>query len=289
MADEKAADNKRYAFVGSRNYPRAAYGYIQKVVSQLPSNATVVSGGATGVDSIAVYYAKQRGLCTEVISARVNGDFDSFRAFQRNNEIVESSGTVFAFWDGESNGTRHAISVGTKSQKDVTVVLPSGVSFAPANVLNISSGSIYYAQGDILQANTEAVVNPCNTVGVYGAGLSKALSEKWSWWSSEYKEACRAGAVDIGKLFVTRPPEDKQEDPAIVHFPTKDHWRDPSQIQYIEKGLEYFADHYQEWGIKSIAMPKLGCGLGGLRWGLVRLHIEEALSEMDGIEIVVYV
>lgn len=280
---------KRYAFVGSRDYPETSYDHIREAINVLPSHVTIISGGASGVDSVAVHYAKARRLKTEIISATVNGEFDSYRAFQRNEEIVEQADEVFAFWDMQSNGTRHAIRVAQLHQKPITVVLPSGVRFTPADVLNLSEGSVVYATGDILKANTDAVINPCNTQGVYGAGLSKAMSQKWSWWTQDYKDACRNGEIAIGRLHLSHPPANHLNDPVVIHFPTKDHWKDKSELSYIADGLNDFAERYKEWSITSIAIPKLGCGLGGLRWGRVKMYMEQALSDLSGIKVVIYV
>ena len=281
---------RRYAFVGSRDYPESAYVHIQQAINVLPSSHTVVcSGGAPGVDTIAVKYAKARGIATEVISAKEQGEFSSHRAFQRNEEIIRSSDEVFAFWDGQSNGTRHAIRVAQEHQKRVTAVLPSGVSFAPAYVLALSKGPIVYASGDMLQSNADAIINPCNTQGVYGAGLSKALSVKWPWWTSDYKTACKSQSLRVGSLHLSHPPAHVSNNPVIIHFPTKDHWKNPSEMEYVDGGLAYLAAHYKEWGVRSIAMPKLGGGLGGLQWGRVKLHIESFLEELSGIHFIVYI
>lgn len=289
MTAKNEGQGRRVAFVGSRAYPESAYKYIRNAINVLPPNAVVISGGASGVDSKAVSYAISRRLEYEVITARnEDNEFDTFRAFQRNSEIVASADEVMVYWDKQSNGTRHAIKAAHDHSKPVTVTLPSGVQFSPANVLQLSAGSIVYATGDILTANTDVIVNPCNTKGVYGAGLSKALADHYDWWTTDYKYACRTGAVKVGEAYFTASPVGTDY-PSVLHFPTKDHWRDDSKMEYISTGLEHFASNYKAWGIRSIAFPKIGCGLGGLKWGLVRMYMEQALSELSGIDIVVYV
>lgn len=280
----------KFAFVGSREFPESAYVRIHQAINVLPSQATVISGGAPGVDSVAVKFARERGLKTEVIPAKdADGKFSSHRAFQRNSEIVQEADNVLAFWDGISNGTRHAIWVSAQAQKPILVIMPSGVHFVPAKVLAQSRGSVVYAAGDLLQSNANAIVNPCNTKGVYGDGLSKALSQKFQWWVEDYKRACASGKIKIGQLHVSYPPPDHSSDPSIIHFPTKDDWRNKSEISYIESGLGYLAKNCRDWQFKSIAVPKLGCGLGGLRWGRVKMYVEKSLSEVNGVHFIVYV
>ena len=133
---------------------------------------------------------------------------------------------------------------------------------------------------DIFQTGAEAIVNPVNTVGVMGAGLALEFKNRFPLNFKLYKEACRNGSMKTGRIFMTR--NHGSENPKwIVNFPTKDHFRNPSRMEWIEDGLDDLAQAINERKIRSIAMPALGCGLGGLKWKDVRPKIMQAL---DGIE-----
>ena len=100
-----------------------------------------------------------------------------------------------------------------------------------------------------------------NCVGVMGAGLAKAFKAKYPSIMKPYKAVCDRGLLKIGNLQII-----KAGNRNILNFPTKEHWNKPSEIEYIEKGLDKFLSMYKEKGISSIAFPKLGAGLGGLDW-----------------------
>jgi O-acetyl-ADP-ribose deacetylase (regulator of RNase III) len=139
-------------------------------------------------------------------------------------------------------------------------------------------------QGNLLLARTEAVVNTVNTVGVMGKGIALAVKETYPLAFSEYEAACRAGHVQIGRMFVS---ENKTLDGPrwIIHFPTKKHWRNPSKLEWIEAGLADLRNLILERGIHSIAVPPLGCGQGGLAWSDVRPLIESALGNLPDVEV----
>ena len=107
---------------------------------------------------------------------------------------------------------------------------------------------------------TNVYVNPVNTVGVSGAGLAKEFKVRYPVAQSLYEARCRSG-FRIGELMFVRERNDM-----VVYFPTKIHWRQPSQLEYIERGLERFVKEYARFNMSSVAFPALGCGLGGLNW-----------------------
>lgn len=124
-----------------------------------------------------------------------------------------------------------------------------------------------FCKGDILQSEAQAIVNPVNCVGVMGAGLAKQFKEKHPGNYHAYSVACRRGDVEIGSMFCTTHfigYGDNRVERTVINFPTKLHWRDPSKLEYIEKGLEDLVDLVYTLQIESIAIPPLGCGLGGL-------------------------
>lgn len=146
---------------------------------------------------------------------------------------------------------------------------------------------IRYATGDLLDANAEALVNAVNTVGVMGKGIALQFNEAFPENFLAYEEACRRGAVEIGRMFVTETG--RLDGPRwIVNFPTKRDWRHPSKMEYVNLGLADLVRVIRERGIKSIALPALGCGLGGLDWIEVKQAIEAALSDLPEVDARIY-
>ena len=146
---------------------------------------------------------------------------------------------------------------------------------------------IEYRTGNILEADAEALVNPVNCVGVMGRGISLQFRKAWPGNYEAYVRACRRGEVQPGRMFVfdtgrlTNPRY-------IINFPTKRHWRDASRMEDIEAGLRALVDEIRRRGIRSIAIPPLGCGLGGLNWREVRVLINRALGDLAGVHVIVF-
>lgn len=146
---------------------------------------------------------------------------------------------------------------------------------------------IEYRTGNLLEAKADAIVNTVNTVGVMGKGIALMFKEAYPTNFKAYAAACKAGDVKTGTMFVTA--NDELEGPAwIINFPTKEHWRGNSRMEWIESGLVDLRRVIQEKKIRSIALPPLGCGNGGLEWPDVRSRIEEALSDLDPVQVLVY-
>jgi O-acetyl-ADP-ribose deacetylase (regulator of RNase III) len=144
-----------------------------------------------------------------------------------------------------------------------------------------------FTKGNLLDANVEAVVNTVNTVGVMGKGIALMFKERFPDNYKAYAAACKAGEVQIGKMFVTSVNELKGPR-WVINFPTKKHWRQPTKLEWIREGLAALKDVIQEKQIRSIAIPPLGCGNGGLNWSEVRTVIKTALSDLEGVEIIIY-
>lgn len=145
---------------------------------------------------------------------------------------------------------------------------------------------ITYTQGNLLEARAQALVNTVNTVGVMGKGIALMFKERFADNFRLYAAACKAGQVHTGKMFVTEVGE--LDGPRwIVNFPTKQHWRPPSKLEWINEGLQDLRRFLQEHNIESIAIPPLGAGNGGLAWPVVREQIEAALGDL-AIDILVY-
>lgn len=146
---------------------------------------------------------------------------------------------------------------------------------------------IEYVQGDLLGAEVDALVNTVNTVGVMGKGIALQFKQAFPANFKLYHAACKRGDVQLGKMFVFDAGQ-LTVPRYIINFPTKGHWRARSRIEDIEAGLGDLHAVVEELGIRSIAMPPLGCGNGGLRWADVRPRIEEALADLAETRVVVF-
>jgi len=145
---------------------------------------------------------------------------------------------------------------------------------------------ITFTQGNLLAARAEALVNTVNTVGVMGKGIALMFKERFDENFRRYAAACKAREVQTGKMFVTQVHE--LDGPRwIVNFPTKQHWRTPSRMEWIVEGLQDLKRFLIEQQVKSIAIPPLGAGNGGLEWAEVREQIEQSLGDLD-IDILVF-
>jgi O-acetyl-ADP-ribose deacetylase (regulator of RNase III) len=141
--------------------------------------------------------------------------------------------------------------------------------------------------GNILEEDTEALVNTVNCVGVMGRGIALQFKKAFPDNFKAYAKACEEEKVKPGEMFVfeTRQLVNPR---LIINFPTKRHWRADSRIEDIEHGLKALKCTIQEYKIRSIAIPPLGCGLGGLNWGEVKARIEAVLKPLDNVRVVLY-
>ena len=146
---------------------------------------------------------------------------------------------------------------------------------------------IEITRGDILKADAEAVVNTVNCVGVMGRGIAAQFKKKFEENFKAYKKACDAGYLRPGVMLVY--DSNKFLNPRyVINFPTKDHWRANSRIEDIESGLIALVQEVRNRNIRSIAIPPLGCGLGGLDWAVVRPMIVEAFSELPEVQVLIF-
>ncbi len=146
---------------------------------------------------------------------------------------------------------------------------------------------LLFKTGDILSEDMEAVVNAVNCVGVMGRGIALQFRNAYPANFKAYAIACGNREVEPGRMFVhatnrlSRPRW-------IINFPTKRHWRSRSRLEDIQAGLEALASTIDLLGIRSIAVPALGCGLGGLDWNEVRQRIERELGRLEQVKVVVF-
>ena len=146
---------------------------------------------------------------------------------------------------------------------------------------------IEFTQGNLLESKAEALVNTVNTVGVMGKGIALMFKEAFAENFTAYQAASKAKEIHIGKMFVTER-RDLVGPRWIINFPTKRHWRSPSRIEDIKAGLSALVEEIRKRRIKSIALPALGCGNGGLDWGEVLPAIRSALADLTDVRLFVY-
>lgn len=138
---------------------------------------------------------------------------------------------------------------------------------------------IYSMKGNLLEDTADVYVNTVNTVGVMGKGIALQFKQVFPEVFKQYAKDCKEGRVQIGKMHVISI-EGLTNPKYIINFPTKEHWRNPSKLSYIEEGLNDLVQVIQTLDIKSIAIPPLGCGNGGLDWSMVRPLIVEAFEKL---------
>lgn len=144
--------------------------------------------------------------------------------------------------------------------------------------------SIEFSTGNIFAPQTDAIINPVNCVGVMGKGLALEFKKRFPISSKGYIEACARNIVKIGELFVFSPTRDpwwRENGQYVIHFPTKKHWSDPSKLEHVESGVQDFGRVFRSLKIKSVAIPALGCGCGGLDWEIVKPVIIEGMRYVD--------
>ena len=146
---------------------------------------------------------------------------------------------------------------------------------------------INLTQGDILSADTEALVNTVNCVGVMGRGIALQFKKVFPENFKQYKAACDRKEVQPGKMF-TYNLNSLHNPHYVINFPTKRHWKGKSRMEDIESGLQALVEEVRKRKIHSIAIPPLGSGLGGLRWADVRVKIEKAFEDLSDVQVLLY-
>lgn len=135
--------------------------------------------------------------------------------------------------------------------------------------------------GNIFASQCQTLVNTVNCDGVMGAGIALEFKLRIPEMFDRYAEHCRAGRINIGSLWLYKPPSDAREQRWTLNFPTKRHWKYPSKVEYLEAGLEKFLETYQQKGIQSIAFPVLGATNGRLAEEVSLEVMQRYLSQCD--------
>jgi O-acetyl-ADP-ribose deacetylase (regulator of RNase III) len=146
--------------------------------------------------------------------------------------------------------------------------------------MQIERGSEY-----ILAADVDALVNTVHTEGVMGKGIALQFEKAFPDEFDEYKRACKAGAVTIGKMQIVQR---LVSPPFSIPFPTKKHWRHSSRLDSIRAGLEDLVMHIRSLATHSVAIPRLDCGNGGLDWSDFRPLIVHALQGLPGVQVILF-
>lgn len=163
---------------------------------------------------------------------------------------------------------------------------------------------ITYKQGNLFDSNCQTLVCTVNCEGVMGKGIALEFKKHFPEMFTRYRDTCHYSKTQLkhgGDLWLYRYPDleqftlwdsdghlNKGRQSKILCFATKEHWKDPSLLYWITRGLNTFREMYKEWGITSIAFPKLGCNNGGLRWGSVQPIMEHKLEGLD-IPVEIYI
>lgn len=146
---------------------------------------------------------------------------------------------------------------------------------------------IEFTSGDILKDDVDAIVNTVNCVGIMGRGIALQFKNAWPENFKAYEAACKREEVQPGRMFVYEVGQ-LTTPRYIINFPTKRHWRGKSRIEDIESGLKALVGEIRQRGIRSIAIPPLGSGLGGLDWNDVRPRIEAAMREVPDVRVRIF-
>lgn len=140
---------------------------------------------------------------------------------------------------------------------------------------------IQFKIGNLLESNAQALVNTVNTDGIMGKGIALQFKNQFPNNYKEYVKACKNGSIDIGKLFVFEEETLLNGNKLIINFPTKTTWKKPSEYSYIEIGLKNLVEIIKKYKVKSIAIPPLGAGNGGLEWNIVKQLLQQYLEGLD--------
>jgi uncharacterized protein YwgA/O-acetyl-ADP-ribose deacetylase (regulator of RNase III) len=136
--------------------------------------------------------------------------------------------------------------------------------------------SVDVVVGDMFESRAQTLVNTVNCVGVMGKGVAAAFRKRFPAMYVDYVARCDRHEVRLGRPYLYREPEP----PNVLNFPTKQHWRAVSRLSDIVEGLNYLQEHYEAWGITSLAVPPLGCGNGGLEWRVVGPTLYQHLAQL---------
>jgi O-acetyl-ADP-ribose deacetylase (regulator of RNase III) len=253
----------------------------------------------TGADRHALRWARHRGVAFEVFPARwqqmaAEGKPRRAAGPLRNLAMLDAldqtagQRLMIAFHDdlARSRGTRQLVWAARGRGYPVTLVTGTGRELLPARVAESAGGGrLEVRTGDLFTSGARTLVNPVNTAGVMGAGLAAEFRRRFPDLDADYRRRCAAGQLRLGQPYLYRTSAGVQ----VINFPTKGHWRQPSQLADLDQGLAYLVAHAADWQLGSVAVPTLGAGLGGLSWELVGLLLYRHLHGLGlGVPVLLY-
>lgn len=142
--------------------------------------------------------------------------------------------------------------------------------------------SFHVVEGDVFASNVEAIVIPVNCVGVAGAGIALEARKRFPEWYRQYGSDCTSGRLTIGSITFCA-----YYNQFLFNFPAKDHWKLPSRYEYIEKTMPELRKKVEYIGVKSLALPAVGCGLGGLNFNVIRALAEKTFQD-SSVDVLFY-
>jgi O-acetyl-ADP-ribose deacetylase (regulator of RNase III) len=146
---------------------------------------------------------------------------------------------------------------------------------------------VRFTKGNLLESGAEALVNTVNTVGVMGKGIALQFKQAFPANFQKYRDACKKGELRTGHILVVKDSNLLTGEKTIINFPTKQDWKNPSKNEYIASGLNALVTFLKQAQLKSIALPALGCGNGGLDWQVIKPMLVGMLCDLQ-MDIIVY-
>lgn len=252
-------------------------------VHQQYNITTVIHGAANGADTLADQWARSRGIPVEPYPAdwqpaSLNGRLDRGAGYARNQRMLQEGRPDIVVAMPGGRGTKDMMR--RARQAGVSVL-----NFEAARRGKARDGNmIERRDGDILQVrDADALVNPVNCAGRMGRGLAAQFARRYPEVEREYRRICRQRELRPGRvrLHEIGNPDDRPR--WIVSFPTKDHWRNPSLMEWVTNGMQDLMGQLDQAGATAVAIPYLGAGLGGLRPDAVAQAIEEEAQRWPNI------
>lgn len=281
---------------GSRSIETLPKEALERIDTIMGLGADILVGDAPGVDTEVQKYLKSKDYDRVTVyhaysAARNNEGFPAQRVegtyTDRDKMMCSLADKGLAIWDGKSRGTKANIDRVESRVVEVVPGLERTQSKAANPVLDSQNNKLtanhIFTPDDIFNSKAEALVDAVNCVGVKGAGLALQFKQNFPESFAEYRNYCQSGNMQPGSVLIS-----SEKDKLIVHFPTKQEWKDGSQIDWIKSGLDDLTTQVNDRGISSIAIPKLGCGLGGLDWAEVRPLIVAAAEKMPNCKVEIY-
>ncbi len=141
----------------------------------------------------------------------------------------------------------------------------------------------YRPNQSIFESQSQVITNTVNCYGVMGKGIALEFKHRFPEMFDDYKQRCDRKEVKPGVPYIW---ENGMQ--TVLNFPSKNHWRGDSKMEWIDQGLRWIRENYERLGISTLAIPPVGCGNGGLYWSDVKLLVEKYFSDLDDLLVTVY-